>query len=484
MTTKCNTKLARFATVLAVLMCFALVLPVASFAQVSSSSSSAPVLGGSAYISAYNVTDDYGAEILNVFPGTKCNVTFLVVDERIKADEGWLSTTNLAENIRIKIAAGTWSSVTGGDIRIDRKESVGGKLTYSVTFHDTVYQGPTDKNFSFDLSVVKKDASGRETSAGYAVTSLSQSIAQCSQESTSGAASAKPSVMVKDSSYGAANVNAGESFTLVLTSYNTSKTVGITDVTTTISLPTQLTLAGGSNTVLTNSVAAGASFANTFQLQAQSSAETGVVNLTVNYQFYIKGTSEPITASQLITVSIVQPDRFSFTNFEIPAEVYANEEGSITVGFVNKGKGILYNLSAEIAGNFENPGQNQYLGNLNSGTEGSADFSIKATQAGTVNGTITLTYEDINGAEKKQTKEFTLSVLEAQPIDPGMGGFPGTEQPGMDGADTAKSGMPWWAWVLIALVVIVVLIVVIKIIKKKKAKKLAFALSEDDDEDF
>ena len=476
MTTKHNTKLARFATVLAVLLCFAMILPAAAFAE----GATTPPAGGSAYISAYNVTDDYGAEILNVFPGTKCNVTFLVVDERINATETWLST-NLADNIRIKIAAGTWSSVTGGDIRIDRKEPVSGKLAYSVTFHDTVYQGPTDKSFSFDLSVVKKDAEGRETSAGFAVTSLSQSIAQCSQESSSGTATAKPSVMVKDSSFGAANINAGETFTLVLTSYNTSKSVAITDVTTTISLPTQLTLAGGSNTVLTNSVAAGASFANTFQLQAQSSAETGVVNLTVNYQYYIKGTSEPLTSSQLITVSIVQPDRFSFTNFDIPTEIYANEEGSITIGFVNKGKGILYNLSAEIAGNFENPGQNQYLGNLNSGTEGSADFSVKSAQAGPVNGTVTLTYEDINGLEKKQTKEFTVTILEAQPMDPGM---PGPMDPGMEEPGTEKAGMPWWGWVLIALVSIVVVVIVIKIIKKKKAKKLAFALSEDDDEDF
>ncbi|MEG0167997.1 MAG: hypothetical protein RR709_09035, partial [Ruthenibacterium sp.] len=254
-----------------------------------------------------------------------------------------------------------------------------------------------------------------------------------------------------------------------------------TDVMTTISLPAQLTLAGGSNTVLTSAVEAGASFANTFQLQAQNSAETGVVNITVNYTYYMKGAEAQLTSSQLITVSIVQPDRFSFTTMDVPTELYAGEEGTLTLGFVNKGKGILYNLSAEISGNLENPSQMQYVGNLASGTEGSVDFDILAKTAGTVSGVITLTYEDINGVEKKQTKEYSAVVGEAPVTDPGMDGM----GPMMPEEPEAKKGLPWWGWALIAGGGLTAIVVIVKIIKKKKAKKIERELAEDnDDEDF
>ena len=93
--------------------------------------------------------------------------------------------------------------------------------------------------------------------------------------------------------------------------------------------------------MLTESVPAGGSYQTTCTLQAQSSAETGVANVTVEYRYYIKGTDEQLTSSQLITVPIVQPDRFSFTSMDLPQEMYAGEENTITVNYVNKGKGCL-----------------------------------------------------------------------------------------------------------------------------------------------
>ncbi|MEG1322832.1 MAG: cell adhesion protein, partial [Ruthenibacterium sp.] len=156
-------------------------------------------------------------------------------------------------------------------------------------------------------------------------------------------------------------------------------------------------------------------------------------------------------------------------------------EGTLTLGFVNKGKGILYNLSAEISGNLENPSQMQYVGNLASGTEGSVDFDILAKTAGTVSGVITLTYEDINGVEKKQTKEYSAVVGEAPATDPGMDGM----GPMMPEEPEAKKGLPWWGWALIAGGGLTAIVVIVKIIKKKKAKKIERELAEDnDDEDF
>ncbi|MEG0897281.1 MAG: hypothetical protein RSF73_07035 [Ruthenibacterium sp.] len=439
-----------------------------------SSSTKPPVQSGSIYIVGYTVFGQNGDELQKVSVGEKCRIVVSLRDTRFTTEPnpttepGRFDKAGNIVNIKITSTA-TFATPSFGDIKQTTAKAVNGELSYAAVFNDITYLGG-ENTLAFDIAYVDGSVGMQNVSIG---------ISECYD--TAKGTSAKPTVMVRDSSYGTANVNAGDAFTLVLTSYNTSKTIGITDVMTTISLPAQLTLAGGSNTVLTSAVAAGASFANTFQLQAQNNAETGVVNITVNYTYYMKGAEAQLTSSQLITVSIVQPDRFSFTTMDVPTELYAGEEGTLTLGFVNKGKGILYNLSAEISGNLENPSQMQYVGNLASGTEGSVDFDILAKTAGTVSGVITLTYEDINGVEKKQTKEYSAVVGEAPATDPGMDGM----GPMMPEEPEAKKGLPWWGWALIAGGGLTAIVVIVKIIKKKKAKKIERELAEDnDDEDF
>lgn len=438
------------------------------------SPSSKPVVqSGSIYIVGYTVVNQNGDEVQKVGVGEKCRIVVSLRDTRFTTapdpttEPGRFDKAGNIVNMKIT-STSTFATPSFGDIKQTTAKAVNGELSYAAVFNDITYLGG-ENTLSFDIAYVDSSVAMQNVSIG---------ISECYD--TAKGTSAKPAVMVKDSSYGTANVNAGDAFTLVLTSYNTSKTIGITDVMTTISLPAQLTLSGGSNMVLTSAVGAGASFANTFQLQAQNNAETGVVNITVNYTYYMKGVETQLTSSQLITVSIVQPDRFSFTSMDIPTEIYAGEENTLTLGFVNKGKGILYNLSAEISGNLENPGQNQYFGNLNSGTEGSIDFDILAKTAGTITGTITLTYEDINGVEKKQTKEYSAIISEAPVIDPGLDG-PNMNLPESE----VKKGLPWWGWALIGGGGLAATGVGVKIFKKKKAKKVERELAEDnDDEDF
>ncbi|MEG2436015.1 MAG: hypothetical protein RSB47_06765 [Ruthenibacterium sp.] len=431
--------------------------------------SSKPVVqSGSIYIVGYTVVGQNGDEVQKVGVGEKCRIIVSLRDTRFTAVPEKKDSANNIVNMKIT-STSSFATPTFGDLKQSTPQMVNGELSYAAVFNDITYLGG-ENTLSFDIAYVD---------GSVAMQSVSIGISECYD--TAKGTSAKPAVMVKDSSYGTANVNAGDAFTLVLTSYNTSKTTNITDVMTTISLPAQLTLAGGSNTVLTSTVAAGASFANTFQLQAQNNAETGVVNITVNYTYYMKGTEAQLTSSQLITVSVVQPDRFTFTTMEVPTELYAGEEGTLTLGFVNKGKGILYNLSAEISGNIENPAQMQYVGNLASGAEGSVDFDLLSKTAGTVSGVITLTYEDINGVEKKQTKEYSAVVSEAPVMDPSMDDM----NPQMPQEQEVKKGLPWWGWALVAGGGLTAVAVGVKIIKKKKAKKLARELAEDnDDEDF
>ena len=155
--------------------------------------------------------------------------------------------------------------------------------------------------------------------------------------------------------------------------------------------------------------------------------------------------------------------------------MYTGEENTISLGFVNKGKGILYNLSAEISGNLSKPGQTQYLGNLQPGAEGSVDFIVSADEPGTVSGTITLTYEDITGKQTTQTKEYSVEMMQYE--EPIMD-MPITDDPSM--VEPESSGMPVWGWVVIGLAVVVAAVVAVKVVKKRKALKEQQELEDED----
>ncbi|MEG2205799.1 MAG: hypothetical protein RRY03_03905, partial [Oscillospiraceae bacterium] len=276
----------------------------------------APQTGTSIYISAYNIVDSAtGGEILNLYPDMKCLAAFTIVDERIKSDD-IPADADLTKYVHARVVSDNFTPVSGGDVRYTRRAAVvdgaNKYLSYTVSFNDTSYKGLKNL-FSFDLSTTTVDQNSYPNAP---IVTLSQNIAQCSAKDGAIASTIKPTIMVKNSSYGDAPINAGQKFTLNLTSYNTSKTQAVSSVTTTIEMPKELTLAGGSNSVLTDSVKAGGSFTNQFELMAQASAETTVANITVKYSFYVAGSEEPVVASQMIAIPVVQPDRFSFSNME------------------------------------------------------------------------------------------------------------------------------------------------------------------------
>lgn len=427
-----------------------------------------PPSGGGVTVLGYVTQTAAGSEIQTLDPNQKCQIVVKLRDERFNET---LKPKGYAEGqqfVNIKLTStATFSTPSMGDISFANVAFVNNGLEYAVVFNDIMYLGGAN-TFSFDVTYPYESVGLQSVSVG---------LSQCRDPKNE--TGAKPNLMVKQSAFGSASINAGDSFILSVNSFNTSTSQGLTDITTSVSLPAALSLADGSNTVLTSSVAAGGTYTANFALQALPSAEQGVANVTINYTYYVKGTSEQLTSSQTITIPIVQPDRFTFMALDAPTEMFVGEEGSLSINFVNKGKGTLYNLTAEIAGNIDNPGQSQYLGNLNSGTEGSADFSILCSKAGAASGTITIIYEDVNGAEKRQTKEFSVQVMDAPTMeDPGM-------QPdiGMPDMPMEQPGMPWWGWLLIGLGVVVVIIVIIVIVKKAKARKRARELADEDEED-
>ena len=275
----------------AMLLCMMLTVMPTVFANESSSnsvpsgastssvtSSSANQTTGAFEILGYSVQDAAGNEIQKVTPGTKCRIVVAVRDGRFTSAPTKYDSYGNTVNVKIT-STDSFASPSFGDIKQTNIRMTDKGYEYGILFNDITYLGG-ENTLAFDISYNDNSV---------AMTSSSVGISQCQTETQTGA---KPTLMVQSVGYGDQNVEAGKTFTLTITSYNTSKTSALTDVTTSISLPTGLMLAEGSNKVLTSQVAAGGSYTTTFQMQADASAETGPVNVTVDYTYYLSGTSE------------------------------------------------------------------------------------------------------------------------------------------------------------------------------------------------
>ena len=403
-----------------------------SSASTSSSDTTPAPVAGDPYIAAYTVTDAAGAELQRIEEGQKCRIIIAVVDPRItSADQLTLADGRaLAANIKITSTA-SFASPSLGDI--------------------------TTTTFAAD----KVGAAGLQ----YAIILNVRPYG-------------KKALLV----YGGGSINAGSDFALTVDVLASGGTVGAENVAVNLALPEQITVASGSTNIFVGNMKPGASTQVTFQLNASAVANGGSYNITVNVSGNSASDSAALTAQMPVTVPIVQPERFEISRTDFPEYLSMGEEGYASVSFVNKGKGIIYNVSAEITGDgITTTEGNQFIGNIAAGTESSADFTIQTANAGTLNGLLTVTYEDEKGNAKTLTKEFSMTVEEMQMGgDDTMGGGMDTMVP----MEPEPTGVPVWVWIVVGVGVVAAVVVVLVVLKKKKAKRRAAQLMEDDDEDI
>lgn len=290
---------------------------------------------------------------------------------------------------------------------------------------------------------------------------------------------ATPFLIVEQYDYGTDDVVAGDTFDLKMSIKNTGY-LAVENILVAITAPDELAITSSSNTLYIDRLAAGASMEKVIQFRAKGSAIPGshAINVKFSYQYLDNGSRRAGSTEENIAIPVIQQDRFFVNDLEPPTMMFTGEDNMIDVTFINKGTTDVRNISAEISGeNLANPGQSQYIGNLQPGEENSASFTLQAMEAGTLKGEVLLTYEDSNGTQKEVTKEFSIEVqeyimpsFEDMPMDPGM----------MEPMDEGFR-MPFWGWLIIAAAGTgVVIAVIVVVVKKRKAKKA----QEEADEDF
>ena len=292
---------------------------------------------------------------------------------------------------------------------------------------------------------------------------------------------AQPYVIISSYSYGKGDLVAGETRNITMTFRNTSKTMAIENMMVTMTLPDAMMLTSSSNSFYIESLAAEGTITKTVNVTVKPTAAAQSHSMTVDftYDYLDNGVRRNAKTTETISMPVLQVDRFTVTGIDLPQQIFIGEENNLSVNFVNKSRTDIYNLSAKLnCEGLSNNGEEQYLGNLASGTTSSADFYITGNEKCELVGEVIITYEDTNMNQRTVSVPFTTQVTSYEDVwgpsnpsvDPGMD--PGTD-PGME----EPAGFPWF-WVIGGVVVVAAgVFVYLKLRKNKKE-------SVDEDEDI
>ena len=293
-----------------------------------------------------------------------------------------------------------------------------------------------------------------------------------------------PYIIVDSYDYGGSSVTAGEDFTLTLRLRNTSTTNALLNIVMNVSPTGVFSMTSSSNTFFIERLSAGSIMEKKVTIKpgltkVTDDEDANAINLSFKYQYVNNANdNERLVSgesSESITLPIDFPDRFEMGIPQVE-EAYQGEDCYISVSLVNKGRSGVYNLTARVEGEgMANPGQSQYVGNLNAGTESTADFSVRYNEPGDFIGNIVVTYEDANMNPKEASAPFNISVMAAD-----FGGddiLPPEELPPTEPVDTEPEKDPIRP-VIYTVGAIVCLMSAYVTVQKAKLKRSLF--SDDD----
>lgn len=307
-------------------------------------------------------------------------------------------------------------------------------------------------------------------------TSGTNSTSQGSDGDSAPIAGPVPNIIITNFAYGGDSVAAGSKFNLDFTFQNKGQ-VAVTNMVVTVDGAEGFAIAGGTNTFYVDALWAGYSMTQTVPMQALASAKSGAQPVTVNFRYeYVDAGARSSSQSDVkISVPINQPDRFEISDPVVPDQVIAGQENTVTMEYVNKGKGDIANVEATMEGEgFDATMKTQYVGNVASGATGTIGYAFTPHASGELKTTLKVTYEDSDGQTK--TKEFplTMSVADA----------PAADQPGASDSVEGRGGdrgLPVPAYVAIAVGVVAVIAAIVLLVRRRRKQK---AKKNDIDEDW
>ena len=220
-----------------------------------------------------------------------------------------------------------------------------------------------------------------------------------------------------------AEIYAGQDFTLKVRMKNASNSIAASNIlftfeSETVSDSPVFTTVNGSNSVVVNSLAPGASDTLTIKFSSSPTAEQRSYTITINEQYdspEFKNAKEAVK----IAVGLKQEARLNTGTIEVmPDAISVGEESNVMFSINNTGKVMLYNVNAVFEA--DSIQKNEcYVGNIEPGKSGNVDTMINGIAPTEDDGKVKLsiTYEDENGKVSTVEKEIQLMVNEDQSMD-------------------------------------------------------------------
>lgn len=409
-----------------------------------------------------------------------------------------------------KDVTAVWGS---GSDRLKVREDVTGKsykLVFRLTYDDGENQGCTDK-YVFVKTVAKEKPSdsggndgqtaeqqppqtdtpgntpgnasgnGGDSTGNYSDGGLgggavynSEPVASGGGPGSSGDGSV-PRVIVTGFDTEPGDVKAGTNFKLVVHLKNTSKRTAVSNMLFDFQAPAAGTDAAaeapaflpvsGSSTVYLENIAAGGTKDISIELNARADLVQKPYSISLDMK-YEDGNAAQYESGSSLAIPVKQEARFEFSRIQAsPDTVAVGEESNITCSLYNLGRVKMYNVKARFEGDAIE-GQEQFIGNLDSGSTGTIDGIVTAVEESyeESNCRLVLTYEDDAGNVSAVEQEFTMTVNAAEEI----------ADMGMDDMAEAETGSSVPGILLAAAAVTVIgIILAAVLIKNKKKKKLA-----------
>lgn len=220
-----------------------------------------------------------------------------------------------------------------------------------------------------------------------------------------------------------AEIYAGQDFTLKVRMKNASSNITASNILFTfesenVSDSPVFTTVNGSNSVVVNSLAPGASDTLTMKFSSSPTAEQRSYTITINEQYdspEFKNAKEAVK----IAVGLKQEARLNTGTIEVmPSSIEVGGETNVMFSINNTGKVTLYNVNTVFEADSIQKTES-YVGNIEPGKSGNVDTMITGTAPTSDDGKVKLsiTYEDENGAVTTVEKEIQLTVTESQDMD-------------------------------------------------------------------
>lgn len=268
-----------------------------------------------------------------------------------------------------------------------------------------------------------------------------------------------PKLIIESYKLSSDKIYAGETFDLEFTIKNTSDSTNLQNVQIHIKdageTATIVPASGGSNTLYISKIGKGQSSSQKVSLQTAPDATAKAYTLNVDFSYESASTNAAHTANETIAVPILQKIRLKCDEPTVYDDVsYLDSSTSMSIKMYNMGRSSIYNCIVDVEGNGLKLEESYFGGTLSAGSTLAADISIIPSEAGDIQGTVVISYEDVYGEPGEERLPFTLHVEDPNAGMENMEGMEGMGGEGMEGGMTdpgmegGSKGFPWWGWVI------------------------------------